>query len=331
MLEHGGRRRAAAQQFGIPEADWLDLSTGINPAGFPVPPIPDVVRNRLPEDDDGLLAAAAGCYGSERLVVLAGSQIAIQSLPGLVRRGRVGVLHPCYAEHAHHWARAGHDVVPVAATALDQAATSCDVLVLCNPNNPDGRVFPPETLLTAARALAARDGLLVVDEAFGDATPDLSLASLAGGPQAPNVVVLRSLGKFYGLAGARVGFVVAAPALCAALREVAGPWPVSGPARYVAQRALADTAWQSMARDQLWQSATRLATLLAPLAKHGGPPVATALFVWLPVANPLAYFTHFARQGILVRHFPDFMGLRFGLPGDPAAWRRLAAAVEALQ
>ena len=331
MLEHGGRRRAAARQFGIPEADWLDLSTGINPAGYPVPPIPDDVWNRLPEDDDGLLAAAARCYGSDRLVVLAGSQIAIQSLPWLVRRGRVGVLAPCYAEHAHHWTRAGHDVVPVIASALVDAANGCDVLVLCNPNNPDGRQFEPDVLLAVARALADRDGLLVVDEAFGDATPALSLASLAGGPQAPNVVVLRSLGKFYGLAGARVGFAIASPARVEALREMAGPWPVSGPARFVAQRALADTAWQASARDTLWQSATRLAALLAPLATFDGPPVATALFVWLPVADPLTYYTHFARQGILVRQFPEFMGLRFGLPGDATAWRRLAAAVETLR
>lgn len=345
MLEHGGRRRAAAQRYGIPEADWLDLSTGINPEGYPLPAIPGEAWQRLPEDDDGLLAAAAACYGNPQLVALAGSQIAIQTLPRLLpavaggvpggagptRVANVGVLRPCYAEHAHHWVQAGHAVHPFAASDLPAAAARHDVVVLCNPNNPDGRAWPAAELLAVARRLAERGGLLVVDEAFGDATPELSLAPLAGSEAAPNLVVLRSLGKFYGLAGARVGFAVAAPPVLAALREAAGPWPVSGPARWVARAALADRAWQAATREHLRAAGRRLAALLDPFATSGQLPVATALFAWLPTPRADALHEALARRGILVRHFPEFAGLRFGLPGDEPEWQRLAAALESLR
>jgi len=331
MLEHGGRRRAAAQRYGLPETDWLDLSTGINPAGYPLPPIPEEAWQRLPEDDDGLLAVAAACYGSARLVALAGSQIAIQTLPRLLPRARVGVLRPCYAEHAHHWTQAGHAVSPFAAAELAAAAARHDVLVLCNPNNPDGHVWQAAELLAVAHRLAERGGRLVVDEAFGDASPELSVAALAGSEAAPNLVVLRSLGKFYGLAGARVGFAVAAPSLLAALREAAGPWPVSGPARWVARAALADTAWQATTRARLQRGAARLAALLRPFAADGQAPVPASLFVWLPTSRADALHEALARCGILVRHFPDFAGLRFGLPGAEPEWQRLAAALETLR
>jgi hypothetical protein len=113
MLEHGGRLRQAAQRYGIPLADWVDLSTGINPQAYPVPPLAPEVWQRLPETDDGLEAAAAAYYGSTHLLPVAGSQAAIQALPACFASGRVITLAPTYAEHPHAWR--GHALTAVPA------------------------------------------------------------------------------------------------------------------------------------------------------------------------------------------------------------------------
>ncbi|MCB1778381.1 MAG: threonine-phosphate decarboxylase, partial [Candidatus Competibacteraceae bacterium] len=147
MLEHGGALRAAAARYGIPLNDWLDLSTGIHPQGWPVPSVPAIAWQRLPEREDGLEAAAAAYYGTSHLLPVAGSQAAIQALPLLRKPGRMGVLHPSYAEHAHAWQRAGHVVETLTVMELETAVDRLDVLVLVHPNNPTGLRFAPEILL----------------------------------------------------------------------------------------------------------------------------------------------------------------------------------------
>lgn len=325
MLEHGGRLRQAAARYGIPLGAWLDLSTGINPHAYPVPPIPAVDWQRLPEDDDGLEAAAAAYYGSDALVVTAGSQAALQALPGLVPGKRVTMLAPTYAEHPHAWRERRLRKVAAAhldAVHLDAAVEDSDVVVLVHPNNPTGTRFARERLLDWHRRLAARGGWLVVDEAFVDTAPDLSLASEAG---REGLVVLRSLGKFFGLAGARVGFVLAPAALRQRLAERLGPWAVSGPSRRAARAALADRPWQEAMRARLAAEADRLAALLRG---HGlGPCSGPALFQWVAYENAAALHDALARRGILVRHFAAPASLRFGLPGDEAAWQRLGQAL----
>ena len=322
MLEHGGGLRVVAERYGIPLGDWLDLSTGINPQGWPVPPIPAAVWQRLPEVHDSLEAAAATYYGTESLLPVAGSQAAIQALPQLRAPGRVGILSPSYAEHAHAWRRVGHQVELLPADSLDAAITRLDALVLVHPNNPTGVRFPPELLLDWRARLAVRGGWLVVDEAFMDATPEGSMAHHVG---LPGLIVLRSLGKFFGLAGARVGFVLAEPAVLEGLWEHLGPWTVTGPSRWVAARALSDHAWQVTARHALDRARSRLADLL----KRQRLPVAggTELFQWAPIPDAAFWRDALARRGILVRHFTDPPALRFGLPGGESAWRRLELAL----
>ena len=322
MLEHGGGLRVAAEQYGIPLSDWLDLSTGINPQGWPVTPVPGTVWQRLPEADDGLEAAAAAYYGAESLLPVAGSQAAIQALPRLRALGRIGVLSPCYAEHAHAWRRAGHQVELLSADRLDTAIAQLDTLVLVHPNNPTGVRFPVDALLDWRARLAVRGGWLVVDEAFMDATPEGSVAHHVG---LPGLIVLRSLGKFFGLAGARVGFVLAEAGLLEQLREPLGPWTVTGPSRWVATRALSDRAWQAAMRADLDRAGSRLAELL----RRQGLPAAggTGLFQWAPLSDAAFWQDALARRGILVRRFTDPPALRFGLPGGEPAWRRLELAL----
>lgn len=323
MLEHGGRLRSAARHYGIAVGEWLDLSTGINPHGYPVPPVPADAWLRLPEEHDGLEDAAARYYGTDTLLPVAGSQAAIQALPDLIAGERVGVLAPSYAEHAHAWRKRSPRSLPAAGIAA--ALDALDVVVLVNPNNPTGARFTPTQLLDWHRRLAARGGWLIVDEAFVDATPAHSLAAHAG---SPGLVVLRSLGKFFGLAGARLGFVLAAPALCRALAERLGPWTIAGPARHAARAALADRDWQASMRARLAADGERLATLLRRAGL--GEPSGTPLFQWIRTEHAHAVHDALARQGVLVRRFDDPPSLRFGLPGTETAWARLADALAML-
>ncbi|MEZ5616549.1 MAG: threonine-phosphate decarboxylase CobD [Rhodocyclaceae bacterium] len=317
MLEHGGRLRDAARRWCIPPAEWLDLSTGIAPWPYPVPPLPPEAWQRLPEDDDGLEDAARALYGAQHLLPLAGSQAAIQALPSLFAPGRVAMPRPMYHEHVAAWHAAGHTFVDW----QDEA----EYAVLCNPNNPTGQVFSADCLCLRLPGLR----LMLVDEAFIDAGPGDSLAACAGSAGRENLIVLRSLGKFFGLAGARVGFALGAPALLDRLARALGPWAVAHPSRRVAQGALADTAWQAAQRQRLAAASARLAALLRAAGLND--PRGTALFQYVETPRAAAWHEALARRGILVRRFAAPAALRFGLPGDEAQWVRLAAALEEIR
>ena len=208
MLEHGGRLREAARRYDIPLADWLDLSTGIAPWPFPLPAIPEQAWTRLPESDDGLEAAACLYYGAERVLPLAGSQAAIQALPRLRRGGRVGVLSPCYAEHAHAWRQAGHLVREIGEAEVEPYLDSLDVLLVVNPNNPTGAVYSREVLEGMVELARQHNLVLFSDEIYDkilyDGAVHVSTASLA-----PDVLCLtfNGLSKSYRVAGFRSGWV----------------------------------------------------------------------------------------------------------------------------
>lgn len=318
MLEHGGRLRRASARYGIALERWLDLSTGINPRPWSGDPPPIELWRRLPEEEDGLAEAAQECYGAPGALPTAGSQAAILSLPRLRAPCRAGVLSPGYAEHAARWREGGHEVVPVAPCECAAAAAGLDVLVLINPNNPTGHRFARTQLLDWHARLAARGGWLVIDETFADSDPG---ASLAAETWREGLVVLKSLGKFFGLAGARVGFVLAADALRQALAERLGPWTVAGPSRSIAIQALRDRPWQSETRRRLRADAGRLAALLRRCALE--PTGGCDLFQW--VVTPRAAHIHeqLARSALLCRLFDNPTSLRFGLPGTEREWRRL--------
>ncbi|KQZ33214.1 threonine-phosphate decarboxylase CobD [Duganella sp. Root1480D1] len=320
MLEHGGKLREAAQRYG--RNAWLDLSTGLNPIGYPAPALAIDAWHRLPEHDPNLLEAAQRYYGAPHMLAVAGTQAAIQALPRLRAPSRVVVASPGYAEHLHHWSQHGHQASAVPYCELGTAIDTCEVLVVCNPNNPTGAFVPRATLLQWAGALAARGGWLVVDEAFADTD---GAHSVADATQAPGLVVLRSVGKFFGLAGLRLGFVAAHEDILAPLADMLGPWAVSGPAQQVARAALEDSAWQRATQEKLIASGARLRGLLAG---HGIASNGTALFQWWPEPRAEAFHEHMARRGIWVRLFREAArGIRLGLPPDEAGWLRLELAM----
>lgn len=322
MLEHGGRLRAAARDFGIPLSTWLDLSTGIAPYGCALPTVPEDVWRRLPEAEDELETVALDYYRAQSLLPVAGSQAAIQMLPRLRCQSRVGIVSPCYGEHAEAWRREGHCLIALGEDDVPQALDQLDVLVVVNPNNPTGRLLAPTQLLGWHAQLAARGGWLIVDEAFMDPTPEHSLAKHS---HLPGLIVLRSFGKFFGMAGARLGFVLAEAELLSQLDDALGPWPVAGPSRFIGTALLEDRNAQCDQRERLLFDAERLARLLTAYALP--PAGGCGLFQYVVTEQSVALFSFLAEQGILVRRFHRPSSLRFGLPPDETGWKRLANAL----
>ncbi|MGO8096333.1 threonine-phosphate decarboxylase CobD [Rhizobium leguminosarum] len=339
-IVHGGGVTAAAAAFGGRPEDWLDLSTGINPCPVALPDIPARSWHRLPDRHlvDEARRAARDHYGSGKILPLPvpGTQSVIQLLPRLIEAGRrvavtdnkiavtderVAVVSPTYGEYERAFASAGFAVDAVGDVAAIGAGHRLAIVV--NPNNPDGLIWPAEKLIALHDRMKAADGLLVVDEAFGDTDPALSLASRA--PQLSNLIIFRSFGKFFGLAGLRLGFAIARDDILARFEDWLGPWAVSGPALSIAASLLRSDA--SPIRRRIDERSAGLHAVLkgAGLRMAGG----TALFTLVADARAGDIYAHLCRHHILVRKFdyaPDW--LRFGLTPDPAADRRLGEALQ---
>lgn len=318
---HGGDLGAAEELFPGARQPWIDLSTGINPLSYPLPALPAEAWTRLPSKAalDACLAAARRAYRlptTSAVIAAPGTQILIEMLPVLAKPGaKVAVLGPTYQEHGRAWARAGFAVTE------GPDAGDADIVIVVNPNNPDGRIVPPAALAEWGEALHRRGGFLVVDEAFADFTPEASLV-----PQRPaGTVILRSFGKTYGLAGLRLGFAMGDAAAMASLADRLGPWCVSGPALAAGAVALADTAWLEAARAARLADAARLDGLIGRVGRVVG---GTALYRLLEAPDAPALFERLGRAGLYVRRFADRPRLlRFGLPPDEAAWQRLTDAL----
>ena len=326
IVHHGGNLNAARALFPDAPLPWVDLSTGLNPRSWPgpqgLPALAHDIFARLPEPAAlaALEAVAAHAYGvadAGCVVAAAGAQALIQHLPIVRPAQRVAIARATYQGHGRAWAAAG-------ATMVAADADDCDVAVIVNPNNPDGSLTPAADIAARAAALARNGALLIVDESFADfAAPGVSLAPLM---PMDGVIVLRSFGKAYGLAGVRLGFAIAARPLAMRLRKLIGPWPVNGPAIALGAAALADATWHEAAALRLAKDGLRLDALLtaAGCTLAGG----TALFRLVTHARADALFDRLGRSGILVRPFAEQPAwLRFGLPAE-GDWGRLEAALE---
>lgn len=318
MRDHGGNLDEAIRYHGRAEEDWIDLSTGINRQPYPVPPLPGTAWTALPTRKAlaELHDAARSAYStSAGVLAVAGAQTAIQLIPHLLGPGRARILSPTYNEHAAALRAAGWQVDEVADLA---ELAGADLAVVVNPNNPDGRSWPAGQL----KELSSSVGRLVVDESFVDVTPQLSLAPDL---DVPGLLVLRSFGKFYGLAGLRLGFVLGSSADVGALSAMAGPWPVSGAAIAIGCRALGDRAWTTATRTRLTHDAARLERIAqsAGWRLAGGTP----LFRLYETGDAKAAQSALAEHAIWSRIFPYSPGwIRLGLPGAEAEWTRIETA-----
>lgn len=326
MTDHGGSLDAARKAFPEAPEPWIDLSTGINPHSYPLLDLPQAALTRLPEPARlaTLCEVAARAYDAPcaaNIAAAPGTQILLPQVMRLVPPGRAVVLSPTYAEHARTAALVGHGVHET--SRFDDLAAA-DLAVVVNPNNPDGRVLSRAALLDLAAKLRRKGGLLVVDEAFMDVGP--TKESLAGDVAAGGIVVLKSFGKFFGLAGLRLGFAIASPAIAKTLAADLGPWAVSGPALEYGLAALADRDWQNAMRAELERRAARLDALLSA---HGIPVSGgTSLFRFVEHGQAVGIFAALGRAGILVRRFERLPNhLRFGLPANDAEFERLDQAL----
>ncbi|MBX9469008.1 MAG: threonine-phosphate decarboxylase CobD [Rhizobium sp.] len=326
-IQHGGGLAAAAAQYGGRIEDWLDLSTGINPCPPDLPEIPMRAWHRLPDQERERAAreAARIYYGSgDRLPLpVPGTQSVIQLLPRFVPLGsRVAVLAPTYGEYVRAFMAAGLAVDAIG--DLGEISSEHRLVVVVNPNNPDGRLFGRAELVALADELDRRGSLLVVDEAFGDMDPNQSLAAEPNS----NLIVFRSFGKFFGLAGLRLGFVIADDSITGRFADWLGPWAVSGPALVLAEQLLSSDT--TLVRNQIQQRSQALGRVLseAGLAVRGG----TNLFQLVEEVAADALHRHLCSRHILTRKFdyrPDW--LRFGLAPDEAADARLLVALQSFQ
>lgn len=328
FAHHGGRLCVARSLFPHVPQPWIDLSTGINPHSYPAPRASARERNRLPEPTElaRLEEIAAGAFNVAdpvRVVATGGTENALRLLPYVLKSTSAVIASPTYGSHADAWRRAGAEVRTVADSELLANAASNSAMTVVNPNNPNGRLLARDQLLS----LNHKAGALIVDEAFGDLQPQHCVSDIAGGDAAPRMIVLRSFGKFYGLAGVRLGFVIASPTIADRLRQLQGDWPVSVDALRAGLAAYSDDEWAQLMRTRLSKSAQRLDQLLV----SGGMEIAggTSLYRLARAANARARFTQLISHGVLVRPFDyDATLLRFGLPGNRDDWQRLAKALK---
>ena len=325
-IVHGGRLDAAIAEYGGERGDWLDLSTGINPNPYPVPEISSVSWQCLPDEaaQSRLISSARKYYNVPDefgLVASNGTQAIIQSLPQILAQQKVAIVSPTYEEHSHCWKLAGREVVKV--QTLNEGVECADIVVIVNPNNPTAVTYQPDELSHAAQKLERKSGILIVDEAFGDVMPELSVV-----PQmSNNMIVLRSFGKFFGLAGLRLGFGIASKTVSDKLKLRLGPWSVSGPALEIGAVALPDQRWIENTRVQIKQNSEDQAEVVEAcglkLIGNAG------LFMEFEHDNAAALYQALLKEHILVRPFSERpTRLRFGLCKNMEELERFALALK---
>ena len=311
--DHGGGLDDAILKYGGNRTNWLDLSTGINPIPYPIPTVPNHFWHSLPDSQaqSALLSAARKFWkvpNGANIIASSGVSQLIAMLPSLLPVNCVEIIGPTYNEHAAAFQSSGWTV-----------GQTGSVRVIVHPNNPDGNQH------VISKQDAKNTDLMIIDESFCDVTPDETLINLT---DQNNVIVLKGLGKFWGLAGLRLGFAVAAPELIKKITDRVGPWAISGPAQFIGQAALTDNSWIIKTRSRLREDSLRLDNLMI---EYGNKPLGgTDLFRLYEVKNATKIQNTLAKKFIWTRIFPYSRNwLRLGIPGTEAQWAQLINALEA--
>ena len=347
MIKHGGHLAAIRKQYPHMSQQWLDLSTGVSPWSYPVGEIPESIWRSLPDVSSSntlpIVNAAKHYYhvSDTCITPVAGTQEAIRLLPQLLPIASVAIPREGYQEHAYSWALAGHQVCYYDTwEALDQLLLSKAVshCVIITPNNPTAEIIDSQRLQSIYQQISLR-GYLLVDEAFIDSVNATSAVTLA--ENRPQLIVLRSIGKFFGLAGIRLGFVIGSGNIIEQLRHQLSPWNVSHPALYVGEKALRDSLWQEQQRQRIGEQEKYLCQyvennhrLLSSLNHY----YSAGLFITLFGDDTFLRNTYqkLVRQGILLRpsflndHTDSLSWLRLGLPGESNNLQRLLTALDRL-
>lgn len=328
---HGGSLDFMKAAFPTAPKPWIDVSTGINPWPYPI--------GRISTDDIAHLPdqrAYKACHqamadylqvDAQNLLLVPGTELIIRLLPYILKAETVEIISPTYGDHLLAWQNTGHRITEISDQAVADACSAKDILVLCNPNNPDGRLLQRDQLNYVRRIKADGSGWLIVDEAYADLTPEHSMVPYAG---EDGLIILRSFGKFFGLAGLRLGGIIAPPELIHRARHMLGVWPISNLALQVGRKAYGDVNWQHEMRGRLHQARHDLDIILAD--NQITNPQGTDLFRYIQVQNAHELWQHLAAHGIYVRRFKwSDQHLRMGLPQGRHDRQRLDAALSAFQ
>ena len=311
--EHGGDLDRAIACHGGTRNGWLDLSTGINPNPYPIPQIPRSSWTALPDRIAfAAIEDAARTFWNipedAEVVIASGASALIAAMPSIAPVGAVHVSSPTYNEHAAAFRAAQFHVEE---TGLPSPAARTRVVV--HPNNPDGRLHD----------LSPReDCLTIIDESFAD----VGAASHVRHTNHASTIVLKSFGKFWGLAGLRLGFAICSAENARILRQHLGPWAASGPALIIGAQALSDHDWADETRAQLSSMTGHLDRLM----KMSGATIVggTTLFRLYAVDDGLAVQKTLARHHIWTRVFEGYPHwIRLGLPADASGLERIARAL----
>ncbi len=323
-LIHGGDLISASVRYDIPIENWIDLSTGINPCAYPLPSLNVNSFQRLPYQKPAFDEAVIRYYGHKSFLACSGSQQVIECLPRFLPALTVLLPEIGYQEHRHSWNKHGYECCFYSADSRANAVNIIEKrlsegkpfhLVVINPNNPSGLCFTAKQLLAWAERMP-KGGHIIIDEAFIDLSPEQSVLSYYDTfLQLDNLLVLRSFGKFFGLAGVRLGFLFGAPDLIKKIASHLGPWAVNGPAQDVAMVALGDQGWHVEAREKVQQNSKATLALFTPLIERltfnkqairmstSSTESVFGLFSswWIETSVALTMYEFFAQRGVLLR------------------------------
>jgi cobalamin biosynthetic protein CobC len=326
-LIHGGQLNNVAKLFKRPLNEWLDLSTGISPISYPIPSIPQIIWQQLPQTSNGLIEAAKRYYGTGNIITTSGSQAVIARLPSLYLNytkrlpNKIDVWLPVvgYKEHERSWHDAGFNIKRYQNLPTFKDLKLNAIVVVINPNNPTGELHQQHTLKALLKTVESLSGWLIIDEAFMDViTPNQTLIDLSTNK---HLFVLRSIGKFFGLAGIRIGFLSAHSMWLLKLQQLSSPWEVNGPAQFIAEQALKDHTWQSAQRKTLIALSIKLEMLLTETFADSTNNClknievsGCGLFKTLVHPQATEIYQKFCHQGLYVRLCDENNALRFGIP-----------------
>lgn len=338
---HGGDILTASKQYGIATSDWLDISTGLNPEAYPTDALTAATFQKLPYIQPDFIQAAISYYGNPNLLAINGIQTAIKQLPSILKTQPILLPEYGYSEYQYQWQQQNTQIKYY--PAFDSQAAYQTIqkllttkqpfnLVIINPNNPTGMTFNPDRLRQIAEQMPT-GSYLIIDEAFIDLTPQISVLQQH---LYPNMIVLRSFGKFFGLAGIRLGFIFAAKEIRLKLQQKLGLWHVNGPAQALAIMALTDNNWQQKMQQRIRKNASMTQQILQPLMDKYqiSKPIHTPLFSSYCLSREQAQKIeqHFGKNGVLIRRIKLNQTqelLRFGIINavDKEQLQRLKQAI----
>lgn len=324
--DHGGDVYAASRELGRSVEHLIDFSASINPLG-PAPSVWRAITNasrvlqHYPDPTCWVLREKLASHWRcrpDRIVVGNGSSELIYAIPRVLGLRHLLVIGPTFSEYATAMFLIGGQVTMVFADRgqdyrppLDKAMAllrqkrsshgGIDAVVLCNPNSPTGQACHPDDVLKLARVAGRRRIWMIVDETFADYCPDYSICFRMS--SLSHVVVLRSLTKFHGLPGLRVGYAVGSSRMTQQIRRQLSPWSVNAMGQVAALAALSDARHSKRSLSFMGRERKRLTAALARLPGCTVfPSQANFLFLELPAGWQAGSITaRLRRQGLLIR------------------------------